>query len=242
MHPHSKTRSGRSTAVVVHPGKVDHANNPHPRAPVAVLLDCSSSMGGPPMAALQRGLKLFFDDLQQDPLARLRCDPSIWTFGGRVEQAMPWESTMVGMTPLPDLRANGGTPLGEAVLTAIQEVESRREAYRAAAVAQYKPWVVIMSDGHPTDDWEYAAAELSARARLHNWNVLCLGAGPNADLQCLARFSPCRAPLVFRDADTNHCFAQFFRWLSASLRASSRRATTSEPQLQPLPADIAFNA
>jgi len=229
-HPHSS-----SSSIVVHPEIIDHANNPSPRVPLAILCDTSFSMHGAPLAALQHGLKTLFSEIQQDMLAQLRCDPSIWGFGGRVSQLMPWESTFVGATPVPELNAAGSTPLGAAVFTAIQAINDRRDTYRANAIPSYAPWVVIFSDGVATDEWREAAAKLSMLAKNSRWNVVCLGTGPDVDLECLAKFSPDRPPLHIRDASSCHSFAEFFRWLSASIKITSRRSTSCQTTMAPLP-------
>jgi uncharacterized protein YegL len=224
---------------IVNPGELEHADNPTARVPVMILADVSSSMSGAPIGALQSGLRLFFADIQNDARAQLSCDPTIFTFGGTVEQAMPWEAKMVGMTPVPTLKANGNTPLGEAVWTAIEAIRQRQELYRKKAIQSYKPWVVLFSDGAPTDQWESAALELSRLATMNKWTVICVATGPEANIECLARFSPIHAPLVFRDSNSVVCFRELFRWLSSSIKVSSHKPA-AEPQLAALPASIAI--
>jgi len=167
--------------------------------------------------------------------AQLCCDPTIFTFGGRVEQAMPWEAQMVGMTPVPALIASGNTPLGEAIVTAVRATIDRLAEYRGAAIPSYRPTLVLMSDGAPTDEWQSAAETLSTLATEKRWNVICVGTGPAADLKCLARFSPDRPPLHIRDASDSQTFIEFFRWLSASIKITSRKATSADQQMAMLP-------
>lgn len=228
-----------NTLALVDPGQLDHAENPSARVPVAILADVSASMAGKPLEALQRGLTLFFSGLESDPRAQLSCDPTIFAFGGAVRQVMPWESRMVGMTPTPNLSAGGDTPLGQAVTTAIEAINQRRRLYREKAIQSYRPWMVILSDGHPTDEWQAAAEALSKLVNEHRWNVICVATGPDADVECLARFTPARPPIVFRSADVSVCFRELFQWISSSIKVSSRRPG-AEPQMAPLPDNIAL--
>ncbi len=204
---------------------IAHYDNPHPRCPVALLLDVSDSMAGAPVAELSQGLQAFFADVAADDLASLRVDPAIFTFGGTVEQVMPFGTTEVGVpvTP-PRLTTQGGTPLGAAVRTAVVAIEARRRLYRDCALASYFPWVVILSDGAPNDrGWEEAADQLRGLAQ-SRWNVLAVGIGDNANLEILQRFAvhPARRLSATR-------FREFFRWLSDSLKVTSRSPIAQAP-------------
>jgi len=230
--------SSNRPQIIVSPEELDHANNPSPRLPVAIVCDTSASMIGEPLAALRHGLQGLFSEIVADPLAQLRCDPSVWTFGGSVNQVMPWENEMVGRTPIPELVASGNTPLGLAVTTANTAIKARQRVYQASAIPSYRPWFVLFSDGAPTDLWHHAAHDLRRQVTEHGWNIVSVGVGPNADLECLRAFSPDRPPLHIRDSSSTQSFAEFFRWLSVGIRGTSRSATSQQPAMPPLPSCI----
>ncbi|MBP1597398.1 MAG: von Willebrand factor type [Acidobacteria bacterium] len=62
---------------------VEFAMNPDPRCACVLLLDTSASMAGPPINELNQSLKVFQEDLQEDPLARRRVEIAVVTFGDK---------------------------------------------------------------------------------------------------------------------------------------------------------------
>jgi hypothetical protein len=63
----------------------EFVDNPEARCPGVLLLDTSSSMAGEPLAALDRGVCAFRDELLKDPLARQRVEVALVAFGSPVE-------------------------------------------------------------------------------------------------------------------------------------------------------------
>ena len=63
---------------------VEFAENPEPRCPCVLLLDTSGSMQGPPVAALNEGLRVFKNDLSKDPVASRRVEVAVVTFDSAV--------------------------------------------------------------------------------------------------------------------------------------------------------------
>lgn len=59
----------------------DFAFNQEPRCPVVLLLDNSGSMSGQPIQQLNQGVAVFKQSLDQDPLAKLRVEVAIVSFG-----------------------------------------------------------------------------------------------------------------------------------------------------------------
>lgn len=64
--------------------QTEFADNPEPRCPVVLVLDTSGSMNGEPIKELNEGLRAFTEALQNDPLASLRVEVALITFGGKV--------------------------------------------------------------------------------------------------------------------------------------------------------------
>lgn len=124
--------------------------------------------------------------------------------------------------------ANGDTPMGAAVDMALNDLDARKRAYRDAGVPYYQPWLVLISDGEPTDAWEDAARraqELSAGRKLVS---LPIGIG-GANLDVLSQFTSKQA--VALDGLN---FRELFEWLSASMARVS--ASTSSDAAVQLPA------
>ena len=61
-------------------GSVEFAENPEPRVPCVLVVDTSTSMHGPRIDELNKGLQSYRDELQADPLAAKRVEVAIVTF------------------------------------------------------------------------------------------------------------------------------------------------------------------
>ena len=64
---------------------VEFIDSPEPRCACVLLLDTSGSMHGPPIQALNEGVKAFKEELEGDPLASLRVETAIVSFNSDVE-------------------------------------------------------------------------------------------------------------------------------------------------------------
>lgn len=148
-----------------------------PQLPCALLLDTSSSMGERlatsagivvPIDELNAALGPFLSDLRGHPKARASVELSAVTFGGRPNIVLDW--TSVDSCSFPQLRANGETPLGAAVLQGLEMVRTRAEEHTQQGQPPYRPWVVVLTDGKPTDsedvfDRAAAAAQQAERSK-----------------------------------------------------------------------------
>jgi uncharacterized protein YegL len=108
---------------------VEFAENPEPRVPCVLIVDTSTSMHGPRISELNKGLQSYRDELMNDSLAAKRVEVAIVTFGGRVTRLVEFTSALE-FNP-PTLQVIGGTPMGEAI-----------------GVAYYRPWAFLITDGN----------------------------------------------------------------------------------------------
>ena len=61
----------------------DLIENPTPRVPITLCLDTSYSMSGEPINELMEGVKLFYESVYNDEIARYSAEISIVTFGNQ---------------------------------------------------------------------------------------------------------------------------------------------------------------
>lgn len=221
--------------------QAEFADNPEPRCPVILLLDTSHSMHGDPINQLNEALDAFAAALKRDTLASLRVEVAVITFGGTVQvmnvrggghQRFDFEAaeafvTADGFEP-PALSVSGNTPMGEAVRRALTLLRERKEIYKQNSLDYFRPWIFLITDGQPTDDWESAAQQV--RDEEHRKGVIFFGVGVEvANMEILSQFSEQRSPLKLRGL----AFGELFQWLSKSL---SSVAHSKPGEQTPLPA------
>jgi uncharacterized protein YegL len=201
------------------PFDVDFADNPEPRVTAILLVDTSGSMRGQKIEALNLGLEQFASELAADNLARKRVDVAVVSFGGNVETVCAFTNAEFFLAPT--LQADGGTPMGEAVVRAIAMLEQRKIQYRAAGIVYHRPWLFLLTDGQPTDDgshyWRTAINlihEGEKRGKLSFFGVGVEG----ANMDKLNLLCPLQRPAMKL---RGLCFRELFSWLSSSLKVVS---------------------
>jgi uncharacterized protein YegL len=216
------------------------ADNPEPRCPVVMLLDTSGSMQGKPVGELNEGLKAFKDAIQADRLASLRVEVAIIPFGGSVKPIDVRADTSTAFDPAqpfvtadnfepPYLLASGDTPMGSAVRQGLQLLHDRKEIYKHNSIDYFRPWMFLITDGKPTDEWQTAAQQL--RDEEGRKGVIFFGVGvEGADLDSLSKFSSQRPPLRLKGL----AFNELFQWLSKSLSVVAHSKPGEQSPLPPV--------
>ena len=131
----------------------------------------------------------------------------------------------IDMPPL--LTANGSTPLGEALHLADTELKARRRLYKQKGIASYKPWIVLMTDGCPNDDYENAAVSMKRLGE--EGKLQYIGIGDEADFDTLRNILPERpGPVKLKGL----CFKEFFKWLTDSLKSVSASSVAEQDNVR----------
>ena len=193
-------------------GTDSFADNPEPRCPCLLLLDTSGSMNGAPIAELNAGLASFKEELSSDSLAMKRVEVAVMSFG-----PVNVENTFQLVTNFfpPTLSANGDTPMGAAIKQGLEMVRRRKDEYRANGISFYRPWVFMITDGGPTDDWHTAAALVREGEASKAFSFFAVGV-ETARFDVLGQIAV-RAPIKLRGLN----FRELFQWLSNSMKAVS---------------------
>jgi uncharacterized protein YegL len=204
-------------------GSDNFAENPEPRCPCVLVLDRSGSMVGRRIEELNAGLQTFRDELISDSLASKRVEVAIVTFGPPVvEQSF---HTVANFNP-PTLTAESDTPMGAALNQAIDLVESRKAEYRSNGISFYRPWVFLITDGAPTDDWRSAAARVREGEASKKYALFSVGV-EGADFDVLRQIAV-REPLKLEGLK----FRELFQWLSNSMKAVSQSTPGTKVKLE----------
>ncbi|KAB2929227.1 MAG: VWA domain-containing protein [Candidatus Contendobacter sp.] len=200
----------------------EFADNPEPRCPCVLLLDNSWSMNGQPITELNQGLTTFKEELMADSLAAKRVEIAIVSFGP-VEVVAEFQ-TAEHFTP-PHLSACKDTPMGQAITRGLELLAQRKALYREHGIPFFRPWVFLITDGSPTDDWQAAALEVRKGEESRAFAFFAVGV-EGANLDILQRIS-LRQPLRLKGLR----FRELFQWLSNSMRSVSRSVPGTEVPL-----------
>jgi uncharacterized protein YegL len=192
----------------------DFAKNPEQRCPCILLLDVSSSMAGDSIRELNEGLVTLQKALANDNVASLRVEIGIITFGSDVKMLQDF-ITVNNFHP-PKLSASGMTPMGKAINLALDELEERKQVYKANHISHYRPWIFMITDGEPNDEWQSAARRVKKFEEEKKVAFFAVGV-EGADMNRLAEIAV-RQPLKLQDGK----WQTMFEWLSNSLSSKSR--------------------
>ena len=167
---------------------------------------------------------------------------SIITFGGTASLA--YSPTPASELAYTSLNADGGTPLGAAIDLAKTLIEDREQTPSRA----YRPLVVLVSDGVPTDSWETRLDHFIQEGRSAKCDRMALGIGREAyggaGRATLERFIAGTEHQVFeaKDAGEIHNFFKFVtmsvvsRSLSQNPNDVPKDATLQHPHPEAVPA------
>ncbi len=178
-----------------------------------LLLDISGSMSGRPIRELQKGIELFHSEISEDPTTANRLEVAIITFESWVKviqnPALASEFTM------PNLIADGATCMGEAIQEGINLVEARKSWYKLTGQPYYRPWIIVITDGEPTDLPNLSDLQDIIQKDVNSKKYYFYAIGvEGANMDKLKQISPDQMPPAKLQ---NLRFADFFKWLSASM-------------------------
>lgn len=187
--------------------------------PVIVLADVSGSMKeNGKIDALNDAVAEMIATFAEEDDTRAEIHVSVIVFGDggasihkplRPARETRWEP----------LSAEGRTPMGEAFNLARAMVEDRETVPSRA----YRPTLVLVSDGVPTDDWSTPLAALLKSERASKATRFAMGIGADADHETLAAFLANDEGRVF-EAHEARDIKNFFRWVTMSVTIRSRSA------------------
>jgi uncharacterized protein YegL len=187
--------------------------------PVIVLADVSGSMSANgKIDALNDAVSEMIATFAEEDDTRAEIHVSVIAFGGggasihkplRRARETRWEP----------MSASGRTPMGEAFDLARAIVEDRETVPSRA----YRPTLVLVSDGVPTDDWRTPLATLLTSERASKATRFAMGVGAEADRETLNAFLANDEGRVFEAHEARE-IKNFFRWVTMSVTTRSRSA------------------
>ncbi|MEY1032353.1 vWA domain-containing protein [Providencia stuartii] len=152
--------------------------------PVVLLLDISYSMSGDKIDNLNKAVKNMLDTFAQEEKMETEILVSVITFGGKVDLHVPF--TKASQVQWHGLQVNGDTPMGTALNMAKAMIEDKETTPSRA----YRPTIVLVSDGQPTDGniWKLAMDDFISEGRSSKCDRMAMAIGRDADETVLKRF------------------------------------------------------
>jgi uncharacterized protein YegL len=193
------------------------------RLPCVVVVDGSLSMkDSGAISELNEGLKILERELKDDDDA---CDAvriALLRMGDSDEVEVLYNFTDAAEFSAPIIRANGSTPLGKAVDLAMHMIEEEKLRLRQEGITYKRPWLFIMSDGEPTDEFNEVAARAREAQGAKKFVLWAIGTGTEAPLAQLSEFCVQDRPPARLGKKK---FKEMFVWLSDSAKAGSKLPT-----------------
>lgn len=185
--------------------------------PVILILDDSGSMSGAKIQNLNAAVRDMLETFRDTATAETEIRVAIITFGAEVKLHQPLASA--GEIAWHDLSASGGTPLG----TALEMAKAMIEDKNVIPSRAYRPTVVLVSDGQPTDDWEQPLADFIKDGRSSKCDRMAMAIGADADEGVLGKFIEGTKSRLFY-AENAKQLRDFFKFvtMSVTIRTQSR--------------------
>ncbi len=203
------------------------------RLPVYLLLDCSASMVGAPIQAVNEGVGLLHTELLGTPQALETAWISAIAFSSDAREVVPL-TTVEHFVP-PTLEAGGITSLGAALALLGELLDRDIVVGSESQKGDWRPLVFLLTDGEPTDDWRPEVEKLAKRTHKAVGTFVAVGCGETVNASTLRALT--RNVLLMQDV-TPEALKAFFQWVSATISTASVSAQAASrvgSSLPPLP-------
>ena len=209
--------------------------------PFYICLDTSASMAGPPIDSVNQQMPLLRSSVGEDPAVAEVIRLGVITFSDVAHSVLPLCDLSL-VEAVPQVSAQGRTSYAAVFDLLRQVIEDDYTKSRASGDRWYRPAVIFISDGRPTDDsdrWRTALARLTDPAWKRRPNILAFGFG-EADPQVLAEVTsnrPNRAFIAAEGAEPAKVVPELLSGLIQSIVSSS--ASVYEGDARLIPPDVA---
>lgn len=204
-----------------------------PHLACVLLLDTSISMEGQPIESLNNAINMFKTATCMDELAQKRVDVAIVEFNSSARIVQPFVP-ISRMEPV-HMHADGCTSMGAGINLAIDLVKERTRLYAQLGTPRYAPWIIMITDGDPTDDITEAARRIKeeeskgTHGKLKFWSI----GVPGYNLKTLAQLSQERRIIEL----AGYNFEGIFNWISDSMVTISVSQVDEKVKYSQLPDD-----
>lgn len=186
--------------------------------PVILLLDVSGSMGGEKIRNLNDAVRDMLEVFGDTENSETEIWVAIITFGDQVK--LHQKLVSAGQIQWQDLSAGGSTPLGVALQMAKAMIEDKDIVPSRA----YRPTVVLVSDGQPTDDWGNPLKGFISDGRSGKCDRMAMAIGAQADETVLGKFIEGTPNGLFYSENAKQ-MRDFFKFVTMSVTIRTKSQT-----------------
>lgn len=203
--------------------------------PVIIAIDRSGSMGANgKIDALNIALKDFINSIKDEDSNKAEIHVSIFSFGG--EGAIcDIPLTPISQVNAPSYQAQGRTPMG----SAFEMLKSLIEDKTQIPSRSYKPTIVLLTDGIPTDAFLLPMNDLINDGRSSKAFRIAMAIGDDADHSMLSKFVSSPEYLILGESARD--IRKFFRFVTMSVTQRMKSQTPDVQQITQIPEDDTFD-
>jgi uncharacterized protein YegL len=205
--------------------------------PFYICLDVSASMAGAPIDSVNQQMPLLRASVGEDPAVAEVIRLGVITFSDVARSVLPLCDLSL-VEAVPEVAAQGRTSYAAVFDHLRRVIEEDYSRSRAAGDRWYRPAVIFISDGRPTDEperWRAALERLLDPAWKRRPNILAFGFGEAAPevLAAVTSNRPNRAFIAAEGADPARVVPELLAGLIQSIVSSSASVYDGAAQLVP---------
>ena len=192
--------------------------------PVLILADTSGSMSvDGKIAALNDAIKDMVSTFKKESARQAEIQVGLITFGGDSAEVHLPLAKATEIESIQTLDAIGRTPMGHAFELATDILEDKE----LITSRDYRPVLVLLSDGIPTDNWKEGLDRLTSSERGQKASRFAMAIGAEANIDVLEGFNNDLEAPVFKAHEARDIH-RFFRAVTMSVTARSQSRTPNE--------------
>lgn len=185
--------------------------------PVVLLLDTSYSMNGNNINTLNKAVETMIESFKKAETMETFIKLSIITFGSENGVDLHTELTEVSKINFQPLSVNGATPMGTAFKMAKAMIEDK-SIFKGR---DYRPTIILLSDGAPTDDWKTPLNDFISNGRSSKCDRMAVSIGGEGREPLDKFIEGCENPLFYAE-DASKLIDEFKKiTMSVTMRTKS---------------------